>query len=103
MAARTTIAEATETWTRTLEDSRDRVLAAAQGRRHGVAVLAHATAGRMVATWTLDPAPIDPASHLGQTHTRGRRHLRRLLDQPAGAEVRSPMTNQLFARLTQSP
>jgi len=103
MAARTTIAEATETWTRTLEDSRDRVLAAAQGHRHGVAVLAHATAGRMVATWTLDPAPSDPASHLEQTHTRGRRHLRRLLDQPAGAEVRSPMTNQLFARLTQSP
>src|SRR5204863_6347927 len=56
-----------------------------------------------VATWTLDPAPSDPASHLEQTHTRGRRHLRRLLDQPAGAEVRSPMTNQLFARLTQSP
>ncbi|OLD77650.1 MAG: hypothetical protein AUG87_03875 [Candidatus Rokubacteria bacterium 13_1_20CM_4_70_14] len=66
-----------------------------------MAVLAHASAGRIVAAWTLDPAPIDPATHLEQTHTRGRRHLRRLLDQPADAEVRSPMTNQLFDRLTQ--
>src|SRR5947207_6215580 len=103
MAARTTIAEPAEKWTGALKASRVRRRAAARGGGHGVAVLAHATAGRIVAAWTLDPAPIDPATHLEQTHTRGRRHLRRLLDQPAGAEVRSPMTNQLFARLTQSP
>jgi hypothetical protein len=77
------------------------VLAVARAGRHGAAVLAHATAGRMVAAWTLDPAPIDPAAHLEQTHARGRRHLRRLLDQPPGAEIRSPMTTQLFDRLTQ--
>src|SRR5947199_8926063 len=101
MAARTTIAEPAEKWTGALEASRDRLLAAARGGGHGVALIARATAGRIVAAWTLDPAPIDPATHLEQTHTRGRRHLRRLLDQPADAEVRSPMTNQLFDRLTQ--
>src|SRR5438046_10122363 len=101
MATRAKIPEPTETGTETLAASRDRVLAAARAGRHGAAVLAHATAGRIVAAWTLDPAPIDPATHLEQTHTRGRRHLRRLLDQPADAEVRSPMTNQLFDRLTQ--
>ena len=101
MTARTTIGEATETWTGALETSRDRVLAAARGGGHGVAALVHATAGRMVAAWTLDPAPIDPAIHLEQTHARARRHLRRLLDQPAGVEIRSPMTGQLFSRLTQ--
>src|SRR5438552_2021891 len=100
MSARTTIPEPTETWTETLNVSRDRVLAAAQARRHGAAVLAHATAGRMVAAWTLDPAAVDPVSHLEQTHARGQHHLRRLLDQPHGVEVQSPMTNQLFDRLT---
>ena len=101
MATRAKIPEPTETWTETLAASRDRVLAAARAGRHGAAVLAHAAAGRIVAAWTLDPAPIDPAAHLEQTHARGRRHLQRLLDQPPGAEVRSPMTNQLFDRLTQ--
>ena len=101
MAARTTIGEPTENVTAALEASRDRLLAAARGAGHGVALLAHATAGRIVAAWTIDPAPIDPATHLQQTHARCRRHLRRLLDQPANAEVRSPMTNQLFDRLTQ--
>src|SRR5881392_4413175 len=90
-----------ENWIETLARSPDRLLAAARTGRHGAAVLAHAAAGRMVAAWTLDPASIDPVAHLEQTHARGRRHLRRLLDQPAGAEVRSPMTNQLFDRLTQ--
>ena len=101
MATRAKIPEPTETWTETLAASRDQVLAAARAGRHGAAVLAHAAAGRIVAAWTLDPAPIDPAAHLEQTHARGRRHLQRLLDQPPGAEVRSPMTNQLFDRLTQ--
>jgi DinB superfamily len=101
MAARTTIAEPAGQWTGALDASRDRLLAAAHGGRHGRAVLVHATAGRILAAWTLDPAPIDPATHIEQTHARCRRHLRRLLEQPANAEVLSPMTNQLFDRLTQ--
>ena len=100
-AARGTTAEPPEAWTKTLAASRDRVLAAARAGRHGEALLTHATAGRIVAAWTLDPAPVDPVAHLEQAHARGRHHLRRLLDQPLGAEVRSPMTNQLFDRLTQ--
>src|SRR5207247_8459879 len=68
---------------------------------HGVPSLAHASAGRIVAARTLAPAALDPATQLDQTHTRGRRHLRRFLDQAADAEVRSPMTNRLFDRLTQ--
>jgi hypothetical protein len=94
MAAHTTVPGA-------LEPSRDRVLAAARAGRHGAAVLAHAAAGRIVAAWTLDPAPVDPVAHVEATHARGRRHLRRLLDQPPDGEVRSPMTTQLFDRLTQ--
>jgi hypothetical protein len=101
MAARMTIAQPAEKWTGTLEVSRDRLLAAAPGGKHAVAILAHATAGRIVAAWTLDPAASDPATHVERTHMRCRRHLRRLLDQPANAEVVSPMTNQLFDRLTQ--
>ena len=101
MAARTTIAEPAGQWTGALDASRDRLLAAARGGRHGRAVLIHATAGRILAAWTLDPAPIDPATHIEETHARCRRHLRRLLEQPANAEVLSPMTNQLFDRLTQ--
>jgi len=101
MAARMTIAEPAAQWTGALDASRDRLLAAARGGRHGRAVLVHATAGRILAAWTLDPAPIDPATHIAQTHARCRRHLRRLLEQPANAEVLSPMTNQLFDRLTQ--
>jgi len=101
MAAETTITEPAAGWPGSLAASRDRLLAAARGGRHGVAVLAHATAGRIVAAWTLEPAPIDPATHLQRTHTSGRRHLSRLLDQQANAEVRSPMTGELFDRLTQ--
>jgi hypothetical protein len=82
-----------------LDASRDKVLAAHAGR-HGPAIIAHATAGRILAAWTLDPAPADPVAHVEQTHVRGRQHLRRLADQPPDAEVRSPMTNQLFERLT---
>src|SRR5438128_5661583 len=88
-----------ENWTELLEASRERVLRVARTGPHGVAIFAHAAAGRIVAAWTLDPASIDPVTHLEETHVRGRRHLRRLLDQPHGAEVRSPMTNQLFDRM----
>ena len=77
------------------------MLSAARTGRHREALLAHATAGRIVAGWTLDPAPRDPATHVEATHARTRRHLERLLEKPAGAEVRSPMTSQLYTRLTQ--
>src|SRR5213592_3303259 len=101
MATRAKIPEPTETGTETLAASRDRVLAAARSGPHGAAVLAHAAAGRIVAAWTADPAPIDPVAHVEQTHAKGRRHLRRLLEQRSDAEIRSPMTGQLFTRLTQ--
>ena len=91
----------TETWTEALGASRERVLSAARTGRHREALLAHATAGRIVAAWTLDPAPRDPATHVEATHARTRRHLERLLEKPAGSEVRSPMTSQLYTRLTQ--
>src|SRR2546425_273182 len=90
-----------ETWTEALGVSRERVLSAARTGRHREALLAHATAGRIVAAWTLDPAPRDPATHVEATHARTRRHLERLREKPAGSEVRSPMTSQLYTRLTQ--
>lgn len=96
-----TITRTMQTWTETLRASRDRVLAAAETVRYGAALLAHATAGRTVAAWTLAPAPRDPSAHLDATHARCRRHLERLLKWPCGAEVRSPMTGQLYTRLTQ--
>jgi len=101
MATGTTMPDSTTQWTEALAASRQRVLSAAGAGKHAAALLAHATAGRTVATWTLDPAPVDPVAHLEQAHLKGRRHLQRLMDHPAGAEVTSPMTNQLFTRLTQ--
>jgi DinB superfamily len=95
------IKETVESWTETLRASRDQVLAAAQTGRDRAALLAHATAGRIIAAWTLAPAPRDPSTHLDATHARCRRHLQRLLEWPSGAEVRSPMTGQLYTRLTQ--
>ncbi len=90
----------TQTWTAALDESRERVCAAARIGRHGTAMLAHATAGRVVAGWTVDPAPIGPAAHVEQTHARQRRHLQRLGHHPPDVEVRAPMTAQLFDRLT---
>jgi len=96
-----TIAGTMETWTEQLRASHDRVLAAAETGHYRAALLAHATAGRIVAAWTLAPAPRDPSTHLDATHVRCRRHLERLLKVPSGTEVRSPMTGQLYTRLTQ--
>src|SRR5262249_20672155 len=96
-----TIARRMESWTEALRASHDRVLAAAETGRYRAALLAHATAGRIVAAWTLAPAPRAPATHLDATHAPCRRNLERFLSGPSGAEVRSPMTGQLYTRLTQ--
>ena len=82
---------------RALDASRDRVLKT--GTDGGI-VLAHATAARMVAAWTLDPAPRDPVRHLEAAHARARNHLARLGAHDPAREVPSPMTDELFARLT---
>ena len=79
-----TIAGTMETWTETLRASHDRVRAAAETARHGASLLAHATAGRIVAAWTLAPAPRDPSTHLDATHARCRRCLERLVKWPSG-------------------
>ena len=83
--------------TSTLEASRDRVLRTAAD---GGIVLAHATAARMVAAWTLAPAPRDPVRHLETAHAQARRHLARLTTHDPAREVPSVMTNELFSRLT---
>jgi len=83
--------------TRALNASRDRVQKTAGD---GGIVLAHATAARMVAAWTLDPAPRDPVRHLEAAHARARSHLARLGAHDPAREVPSPMTDELFARLT---
>jgi hypothetical protein len=92
---------AMDQWTTALDDSRERVLSTARTGRHGAAALAHATGARMVAMWTLAPAPVDPAAHVAAAHADARPHLVRLLDHDPAVEVRSPMTNQLFVRLTE--
>jgi len=58
-----------------LDASRDRVLTTAAD---GGIVLAHATAARAVAAWTLAPAPRDPVRHLEAAHAQARRHLAQL-------------------------
>ncbi len=93
---------ATDEWIKALDDSRERVLAAGRTGRHPAAALAHATGARMVAAWTLKPVPADPVAHVEVGHADARSHLARLLDHDPSAEVRAPMTNQLFSRLTES-
>src|SRR5215467_6949765 len=83
---RMTIAGTMETWTGQLRASHDRVLAAAETGHDRAALLAHATAGRIVAAWTLAPAPHDPSTHLEATHARCRRCLERLVKWPSDAE-----------------
>lgn len=92
---------AMDQWAKALDDSRERVLSTARTGRHGAATLAHATGARTVAAWTLAPAPVDPAAHVAAAHAAARPHLVRLLDHDPAVEVRSPMTNQLFLRLTE--
>jgi hypothetical protein len=80
-----------------LDTSRDRVLKTAAD---GGIVLAHATATRVVAAWTLAPAPRDPVRHLEMAHAQARGHLARLTAHDPAREVPSVMTSELFSRLT---
>jgi hypothetical protein len=80
-----------------LDESRDRVLKT--GGDGGI-VLAHATAARAVAAWTLAPAPRDPARHVETAHTQARRHLARLTRHDPARDVLAVMTDELFFRLT---
>ena len=95
-----TSSDAIDHWLTQLDESREGFLNAAHTTPHGEALLAHATAGRTVAAWTLKPAPVNPAAHIESQHAESRLHLARLLDQPADVEVVAPMTEQLFDRLT---
>ena len=83
--------------TPSLDSSRDRVLRTAAD---GGIVLAHATAARAVAAWTLAPAPRDPARHLEAAHAQARDHLARLGVHDPSREVPAVMTDELFSRLT---
>ena len=80
-----------------LAESRDRTLKTSV---HGPIVLTHATAVRMVASWTLAPAPQDPVLHLETSHARARPHLARLAAHDPTHEVTSVMTGELYTRLT---
>jgi len=84
-------------WRPMLEASRDRTL---KTSTHGAIVLTHATGARMVAVWTLAPAPKDPVLHLEAAHATARQHLGRLTGHDPAHEVTSVMTNELFFRLT---
>lgn len=84
-------------WNAGLDASRERTLKTVAA---GDIIIAHATAARMVAAWTLVPAPRNPVAHLESAHARARRHLVRLTEYDPGREVISPMTNELFDRLT---
>jgi hypothetical protein len=82
-----------------------RLLAASQARIANVvdrraATQTQAAAARMVAAWTLAPAPADPVQHVEAAHARARTHLARLIAHDPTREVRSAMTNELFSRLT---
>jgi len=80
-----------------LDTSRERLLRTAAD---GGVVLAHATAVRAVAAWTLAPAPSDPARHVEAAHARARGHLARLGVHDPAREVPAVMTDELFTRLT---
>jgi hypothetical protein len=80
-----------------LEASRRRVLATVADAE---TILTQAAGARVVAAWTLAPAPRDPVRHLEAAHARARSHLARLTVHDAAREVPSVMTNELFTRLT---
>ncbi|HWN12885.1 MAG TPA: hypothetical protein VNU02_03435, partial [Candidatus Dormibacteraeota bacterium] len=69
-----------------LDVSRERVLGTAED---GGTILTQATGARMVAAWTLAPAPRDPVRHLEAAHGRARSDLARLTAHDAAREVPS--------------
>jgi DinB superfamily len=80
-----------------LEVSRRQILATVADTE---TILTQAAGARVVAAWTLAPAPRDPVRHLEEAHARARSHLARLTAHDAAREIPSVMTNELFARLT---
>jgi len=80
-----------------LEASRGRVLATVADAE---TILTQAAGARVVAAWTLAPAPRDPVRHLETAHARARSHLARLTVHDAAREIPSVMTNELYTRLT---
>jgi hypothetical protein len=84
-------------WRAALDASKERTLKTIAD--DGI-VLAQATGARMVAVWTLAPAPRDPIDHLEEAHARARLHLARLTAHDPSREVMSVMTGELFHRLT---
>jgi hypothetical protein len=84
-----------ETWRRALDGSRERVRAVDDDGT----VVTQATGARVVAAWTLAPAPTDPVRHLEVAHAQARGHLERSLEH-GRREAASVMTEQLFTRLT---
>jgi hypothetical protein len=85
--------------TRALDRSKSHVLST---DADGGIVLAHATGARMVAAWTLAPAPRDPVRHLEWVHAQARIHLDRLTAHDPAREIPSVMTGELFTRLTEA-
>ena len=81
-------------WDAGLDASRERTLKTVA---RGDIIITHATGARMVAAWTLVPAPRDPVVHLERAHARARQHLARLTAHDPGREVTSAMTDELFA------
>jgi DinB family protein len=82
-----------------LEASRGRVLATVADAG---TILTQATGARIVAAWTLAPAPRNPVHHLEAAHARARAHLGRLTAHDPTREIPSVMTDELYARLTDS-
>lgn len=80
-----------------LEASRRRILATVADAE---TILTQAAGARVVAAWTLAPAPRDPVRHLEVAHARARSHLARLTVHDAAREIPSVMTNELYTRLT---
>src|SRR5438552_2269634 len=87
-------------WRPMLEASRDRTL---KTSTHGAIVLTHATGARMVAVWTLAPAPKDPVLHLEAAHATARQHLGRLTGHDPAYEVSSVMTNEPVLQADRRP
>lgn len=80
--------------------SAERVMTAATSGKIGPDALESAAAFRMIAAWTLVPAPPDPREHVHAAHVDARPYLARLARHASDVEVASVMTADLFRRLT---